>query len=201
MPSNKAKTMIQALSRFLLIAGLLTLAGCATTPAPVYQPSVANTEMLLKQPKTSLGVATFNAASDVDDARLGIRGSSLTSASNGKFSAYLHDATVTELKTAGRWDPNARLQISGTLERNHLDGGSIKTGSAELGAHFVITKDGQKIYDKSLSVQHQWESSFIGAIAIPAAMQNYVTTVQLLLGKFFSDPDFISATQNTGSSN
>ena len=201
MPSSKAKTTLLTFSRLLLITGLLVLGGCVTAPAPTYQPSVTNTETLMKQAKTPIGVAAFTAATGVDDTKLIIRGSTLKGGSDGKFSTYLHDATVTELKTAGRWNPDAGLQISATLEQNHLDGGAIKTGSADIKAHFVITKDGQKVYDKSLSVQHQWDSSFIGAIAIPTAMQNYVTTVQLLLGKFFSDSDFISATQSTGSSN
>ena len=35
---------------------------------------------------------------------------------------------------------------------------------------------------------------FIGAIAIPAAVQGYAATVQVLLGELFADPAFKQAT-------
>ncbi len=201
MPSNKSMKPLRLAGWIMLAASVFALAGCVTTGAPAYQPSVSNTETLMKQSKTPLGVAKFNATPGFDDGKLFIRGSTLTGGADGKFSTYLHDATISELKTAGRFDPNAKLQISGTLEHNSIDGAAIKTASAEIAAHFVITRDGQKVYDKSVSVRHEWESSFIGGIAIPAAIQNYASTVQLLLGKFFADPDFISATRSAESSN
>ena len=50
------------------------------------------------------------------------------------------------------------------------------------------------VYDKSFEAQHEWESSFIGALAIPAAMDNYAGAVQKLVGMLFADADFSSST-------
>ena len=56
--------------------------------------------------------------------------------------------------------------------------------------------DGQRTrYDRTLTATDEWESSALGAIAIPRAIQRYVTTVQKLVGMLFADPDFIAATR------
>ena len=68
-----------------------------------------------------------------------------------------------------------------------------KTGTASVGGEFSLAKNGAVVFKKSFVAKHQWESSFIGAVAIPAAIDNYSTTVQKLLGELLSDPDFIAS--------
>ena len=48
-------------------------------------------------------------------------------------------------------------------------------------------------YDKTLSDRYEWESSFMGGIAIPRAIQNYVVTIQRMLRKLYTDPEFARA--------
>lgn len=45
----------------------------------------------------------------------------------------------------------------------------------------------------TLSVRHEWESSFLGAIAIPNAVANYAPAVQKLLAELLADPAFRAA--------
>lgn len=73
----------------------LAAAGCADAPAPKYQPAVANTEVLIKQP-TKLAVGTFTAAPGVENQQLYMRGSNQMrgGGADGTFSGYLHDAAV-----------------------------------------------------------------------------------------------------------
>ncbi|MFL6623645.1 MAG: hypothetical protein ACJ8KA_03695 [Sulfurifustis sp.] len=40
---------------------------------------------------------------------------------------------------------------------------------------------------------HEWESSFVGAIAIPAAQRGYDTTVKKLVTALFADKEFQNA--------
>jgi len=180
----------------LVSSALLLLAGCISAPPPKYQAGVSNTEVLMQSTRSDLKVGNFDAAPGVENTHLSVRGSSLTGGSDGTFSAYLREALITELKTAGKYDPSGDTSISGTLTRNQLDS-AIKTGTADVGARFIVTRNGATLYDKSLSAHHEWDSSFIGAIAIPAAMQNYATAVQKLLGKLFSDPEFVKATETS----
>ena len=182
------------MTRNILIAILVSaLASCVNMPAPKYQPGIANTQALMHAGQSKIAVDKFDAAKGVNNTSLSVRGSQLTGGSDGTFSTYLHDALQSELQTAGRYDPAAPTQLSGTLTVNQLDGGGISIGKARISVRFVLTRQQTSVYDKQLTADHQWESSFIGAVAIPAAMQNYPTAVQKLIGLLFSDPDFIKA--------
>jgi len=188
-----------SLIRFaIVLAVAFLLGGCISAPPPKYQPGISNTQVLIQPAREKLGVGKFNAAPGVENAHLSVRGSSLNGGSDGTFSGYLRDALITELQTAGKYDANSDTQISGTLTGNRIET-PIKTGTADVAAHFIVTKSGSTVYDKTFSAHHEWESSFVGAIAIPAAMQNYATAVQKLLGQLFNDPDFAKATMKSGS--
>ncbi|MFN3668099.1 MAG: hypothetical protein ACK4VY_02225 [Brevundimonas sp.] len=176
------------------LAALSTLAACVHEPAPTYQPGLASLQAL-RAGTTAIGVDDFGAGAGVNDSRHIMRGNSMTGGSDGAYSTYLQEALETELRNAGRLDAAARLRLSGTLTANQLDATGFSIGQASVGARFVLTRDGQVVYDKVHTVDHQWESSFLGAVAIPAAMQGYAATVQKLTHELFSDPAFQAATR------
>ncbi len=185
--------------RNLILVGLAALlVGCVTMPATTYQPSIDNTQALQRSGKAKLGVDAFTAAQGVENKSLSVRGSQLTGGSDGTFSTYLHDALQSELQTAGRFDATSATKVSGTLTGNELDGSGFSTGHAKVSARFVVVRQQTKVYDKELTATHQWDSSFVGAIAIPAAMQNYTTAVQKLIGLLIADPDFVKASNDGG---
>jgi len=57
----------------------------------------------------------------------------------------------------------------------------------------VITRGGQTRYDQVKSIHDEWDSSFVGAIAIPRAQERYPIMVQKLLSELFTDPAFLQA--------
>ncbi|NZA28304.1 hypothetical protein H0E84_18165 [Luteimonas sp. SJ-92] len=182
--------------RFLLPAvAALSLAACVSMPAPTYQPSVDISDALLKSEVTQMQVAAFGAAPGVENNSLSVRGSRLTTGSDGTYAGYLREALVNELKAGGRYDGDSDVRISGTLTHNELNGAGIKIGTALVGARFQVERDDAMVYDKALQTAHEWESSFVGAIAIPAAFDNYATAVQKLLLELLTDPDFLEATR------
>jgi hypothetical protein len=67
---------------------------------------------------------------------------------------------------------------------------SIGTADAKLSARFVVTRAGAVKYDRELSVGSTWESSFIGAVAIPLAANNYEGQYRALISKLLDDADF-----------
>jgi hypothetical protein len=184
------------LSIRLLICGALlaTLAGCVSTPALTYQPSIDNTERLLSA-RDKLDVGRFDAAAGVENRRLGMRGSSLNGGADGTFATYLKDALATELREAGRFQPMAATVVSGRLVENRMSAAGASQGKATLAADFVVTRGGEQVYTRTIRIENTWESSFIGAIAIPAAITGYSASVQKLLGELFADPEFRRATQ------
>lgn len=189
---------MNALLRLALIATLALQSACVSMVASKYQPGMANAEVLSRQSGAApLRVGAFSADPKLDGKPLNVRGSTLSGGEDGKFSTYLRDALSTELKTAGRLDDNAAIEISGELLQNRLNGGggaAAGDGHATVQARFVIKRDGAQVYDRTLTAEHHWPSSFMGPIAIPAAFDNYTATVQKLLQQLFSDPQFERAT-------
>lgn len=180
----------------IVLAALVaaTLAACVSMPAPTYQPSVDTSQALLVSAGSTIQVGRFTAAGNVENTSLGVRGSRLEPGSDGTYAGYLRDALVTELKAAGRHDDASGIRIDGELTDNTLNGSGARTGRASVGARFRVERDGAMVFDRTLQAEHEWESSFMGAIAIPAAFDNYATTVQKLLHGLFTDPGFIAAT-------
>lgn len=183
------------------LLGLCALAVCAVTgcvsmPAPTYQASVDTTEKLLAQRPAAMKVGAFNAAPGAEDRQLNIRGSHLQPGLDGHFSTFLRNAVETELKVAGLLDPLSSIEISGTLTHNDLTAGTGKGGGiAEVSATFVVLKDRAVVLEQSFDARKSWDSSFMGALAVPTAMNNYSLAVQELIGQLFADPGFVSVTR------
>ncbi|MGY1459036.1 MULTISPECIES: hypothetical protein [unclassified Luteimonas] len=179
----------------IILAALVaaSLTACVSMPAPTYQPSVDTSQALLASAGSTIHVGHFTAAEGVENTSLGVRGSRLEPGRDGTYAGYLRDALITELKAAGRHDDASGIHVTGVLTDNTLGSGA-KTGRASIGAHFRVERDGGVVLDRTLQVEHEWESSFMGAIAIPAAFDNYATTVQKLLQRLFTDPEFIAVT-------
>lgn len=180
---------------FLAFAIVIGLNACAGV-APAYQATNDNVRLLQADKNSKLATGEFkNGKKGKELDNLSIRAGAYTSPYEGSFALYLREAIRAELEAAGRWDPNSRVRISGELLDNALEAGA-STGSGLVSAHFVVERAGMKSYDKTLTAKHQWESSFMGPVAIPAARQGYAATVQKLVNQLFADKDFQAATKN-----
>ncbi|MFK3651105.1 hypothetical protein ACI2IY_22115 [Lysobacter enzymogenes] len=192
MPSKTAA----ALGRAALIAALALQTACVSMQATTYNVGMDSSAALARHAHGApVNVGAFSAEAKLDRKALNVRGSTLNGGADGRFSTYLRDALQAELRSAGRLDPAAATEISGELLDQHLNGGSGSVNATALiKARFVVSREGKTLYDRTLSQEHRWESSLLGPIAIPAAFDNYVTTVQKLLQQLFADPQFEQAT-------
>lgn len=188
----KAATMIRWLSIALLAQ---TLAGCVSVKMPEPSPSMGNLEKLRGANIVSTQAGSFTLAPGKDPAMdrgvSGLRGSSVQAA-NGSFSEQLKSQLIAELKAAGLYDESSNAVIKGQLTDSKVDA-AIGTGTARLAAHFTVDRAEKRVYDKELSVDSSWESSFVGAIAIPEAINQYTALYKSLIGKLFDDADFKAA--------
>lgn len=182
------------LSRFFLglLAGaaLMLSTGCAIK-APLYNAALDNVEQLKKVP-APVKLGSFTVQSGVDGT-IGLRGNPMASPVGGDYAAYLSDALEKELKLAGKLAPTSKLEISGQLLKNDIAAAGFSTNSGEIEARFVVKNDGVQRYDQVKRAEMSWESSFVGAIAIPRAQQQYPLIVQKLLAMLWGDVKFQEA--------
>jgi len=170
----------------------LGLFGCAALKMPAPSASAENLSTLkaanLAPARTSTFVLAPGKPADMDTSLGGLRAASLEP-SNGSFAQTLKEELVAELKAAGLYDDGSGIVISGQLTDSQVDA-AIGTSSGRLAAHFNVVRDGKAVYDKDLVVDAKWDGSFVGAIAIPAAVNQYTALYKTLAGKLFADPDF-----------
>lgn len=179
---------------FAAMAGAL-LVGCATvqTPAPTATPETV--DKLRQANLAPSAVGKFSLAPgkspDMDRTLSGLRGSSIAP-SGGSFSEQLKQTIATELKAAGLYADNSKSVIDGQLTDSKVDA-AVGTGTGRLAAIFTVNRDGKRVYSKELAVDAQWESSFMGAVALPAAINQYNALYKKLAAKLFDDPEFRAA--------
>jgi len=160
--------------------------------APQYQPDFEVINTLKDIPLAHMQVGEFVSANPAVD-KVSVRGGSLVSPFDGSYSAYLRNALAEELKQSSLWDNSADTVISGELLQNDLDASGFSIGVADLSARFRVDKRGNQVYDKVHSIHHEWDSSFIGNVAIPNAINNYPIAVQKLINEFLLDIDLLHA--------
>lgn len=186
---------VNRIGTLMIAAGVAVLTGCGSVKLPAPTANAATVEKLRSAklaPATagSFGVAPGKPA-ELDRSLSGLRGSSLTAAS-GSFSQQLKDEIVAALKASALYDEKAPIVIEGLLTDSKIDA-AIGTGTGRLAARFAVTRGGKRVFDKELAVDAQWESSFVGAIALPAAVNQYGALYKSLVAKLFDDAEFRAA--------
>lgn len=173
-----------------VIAAAMLATGCALQ-APHYQPSLNNVEVMKKSP-TSVALGVFSVQSGVDEA-ISLRGNSMSSSVGSDYAAYLADALRQELVLAGKLDPKSKIEISGVLLKNDIAAAGIVTNSGEIEARIIVKSSGVQRFDKVKRATLEWDSSFLGGVAIPKAQRQYPLIVQKLLAEIWADADFQAA--------
>lgn len=181
----------------LVVAALLAslqFGGCASVTMPSSTASINNVEKLKATGAAPMSMGEFKASGQAihADKGLSLRGINVVKPANGSFALQLRDQLAAELRASGLLADDGKVKIQGTLTENSLDP-AMGTGTARLGARFVVLREGHAVFDKTLTALAQWESSLVGAIAVPAAINQYGTIYQTLIGKLLDDPDFKAA--------
>lgn len=185
---------LRLLSIIGAIAATSQLVGCST-PMAAPSSTFENTVKLRNAPLAPAAVGNFALAQGkpaAKDKSVSMRGTSLVSPVGDSLSKYLEETLRQELQAASLLDASSSTQISGFLVDSDIDV-PMSTGTGSLTARFVVKKADAVAYDRELSTKLEWESSFIGAIAIPTAAQNYAFLYKKLVGTLFDDPDFRQA--------
>lgn len=179
------------IKRISLLAIVLTLGACSVA-SPKYSPSYDNVQKL-KQVKKPVEVGAFKGA-NTSLGSITIRASPLSSPYGQDLVHYIQTALESEFSKAGILKKGSSTQLTAIIEENDLDTSTdFSVGSGVIKATFSVTNRGKKVYNKTISVKNSWESSFMGAIAIPRAAEAYPKLVEKLLTKLYSDKKFIQS--------
>lgn len=180
-------------TRIALAAILVALlgSGCSSVPMGQPQASIENIQALKTAGIIPVRVAPFALVSDKDpaiDLSVGIRAATLA-APQGSFARYLQETLETELRAAALLDAGGGAEIEGLLVDRQVDS-AIGEGRASLTARFIVRRRGQLAYAKEIKVASTWESSFVGAVAIPAAINEFTALFRKMVGQLLVDPEF-----------
>lgn len=177
----------------LILAATVFSTGCAMV-APQYTSSMDNVQAINDGGSFTAKVGEFKPGTTAEYANpISIRGSSLYSPYGESYAAYVAEALKQELSFARKLSSDAKTEITGTVLKNDIDATGFSVGWASVEARFLVTRAGQVRYDRVKSVRHQFASSFVGAQAIPRAVQAYPVAVQKLLAELYGDQAFIEA--------
>jgi len=185
---------ITAIPRLLAALAVAAVLGACTHAAPSYTASVASVEVTSKlDGAIAVGKFTFAPGGEAQLNSVGARADTFTSPVNNSYADYFADAATKELQAGGKLDPGSPRVLTGVLEKNYLSAAGMATNQSDLVVRFKLSKGSQPVYEKAIEAKREWESSFIGAIAIPRALDNYIATIQDLMRNLFSDPQFAAA--------
>jgi len=175
------------------------LSGCASFVAPPYSADFVALDRLKTMPLEKAAVGTFQ---PIDPAaavnRVTLRGAPMVSP-RGSFARYLQDALAQDLREIAVYDDAAQIRIDATVLKNAIDISGVSTGTGLMEVEFAVTRGGQTRLKKLYTASTQFESSFAAAVAVPKGQIEYGVLVRTLLGKVYSDPDFINALKKQGS--
>ena len=173
----------------------LAAAGCANVAMPAPQPSLPTIRALRDGDLPALKVADFSLAPGMSQSSYSsvtIRSVVLSPPGGGDLAAYLQHTLEADLRAGGKLDDKSALGVSGILTKSDVSS-AIGTGSGSLAAKFSLRKADKVVFEKDFSVSDQWDSSFIGAEAIPDAMNHYTALYDKLVQKLLTDTDFEAA--------
>ena len=187
--------VIRCLVRLGALATAVSLVGCVTVKSAAPNASPDSVQAIRASGAAPMKAGTFGLAAgkdaDMDTTLGGLRGSSMEPAS-GHFLQDLREDLVADLKAAGLYSDGSDIAIDAQLTDSQVDA-AIGTGTGRLAARFQVRRGGKLTFDKEISVDAKWESSFVGGIAIPAAVQQYGALYQALVRQLFADADFRAA--------
>jgi hypothetical protein len=172
------------------LIAVLFLTAC-TIQVPPYSADISNVSKLKEGANSPVSVGTIESEKKLN--KISLRGSPLVSSVGNSYGEYIENALLQELKLAKLWSGVAKKQVTGKVIDQDIDVTGFSEGNAFIKVQFVVSEGDTILFEKLITAEHTFDSSFIGAVAIPNGQRSYVELVQKLLKNLYSDKDFITA--------
>lgn len=170
----------------------LALAGCISTNIDEVPPSFETLRILRQQDVPPMALGAFTQDKRVIANSVNIRGSTIHPEKGSNFAQFLGLVFATELRAAGKLEPDAPLVLGAELTESRASE-NLSRGKAALGATVRLTRAGKLVFEKPYRVESEWKSDFIGAIAIPEAFRQFNALYAQMVRQVISDPEFVAA--------
>lgn len=180
--------------KILLIVTVIFLTAGCTSKGKIYTPNLDSVDKLQSKDLKQVKVSHNTGGSVVYEISLG-RGTNMMSSPYITYQEYLEKALTENLMQAGLYSEKSNIRIKATLLNNELDTG-LSTGTAILSANFVILEGDVERLNKTLQVKYEWESHFVGAIAMSRTIDNYVIAMQKLVDEFLLNDEVLTILKN-----
>ena len=179
--------------KFLIaILTLLLISGCASFAVPVYSPDYQTIDRLKKVDLEKMSIGEVGPRDpDAEVNQITLRGATLKSP-NGTFASYLENAIRSDLIEMGFYDPKSTTRIDAIIFKNDMEAG-VSTGHGVMEVMWTIKKEGVRTFEKVYVANIQFESAFVGGMALDRGLAQYPNLVRALLRNVYGDPAFIKA--------
>lgn len=186
---------VRGIAGAFVLALLSTLTGCAQMQLGAPVPGIDNIQKAKGAGIAPVSLGAFSLAAGKPaamDQSVTARTNRIFSPYDSSFAKYLKESLATELRAAGLLDETSMIVIEGQLTDSQLDAAvGVATGS--VAARIKVTRAGEQVYDRELRASGSWESPFVGAYAVPAAVGEYALLYRKLVSQLLDDPAFRQA--------
>ena len=171
---------------------LLAISGCAQLRMGAPIPSIDNMQAARASGIAPVALGAFVLAPGKSpglDQHVSVRSNTVYAPDGSSFARYLRATLATDLEAAGLLDAASGIVIEGLLTDSQLE---VPSGTARgsVAARFTVKRSGAKVYDKELRASADWASSFVGAEAVPTAMNQYGLLYRKLVAMLLADSEF-----------
>lgn len=187
--------LFRRLALLVAAAGLGLLTGCAQMRLGAPVPGIDNIQKARSSGIAPVALGRFSLAAGRPagmDQSVTARTNTIFSPYDSSFASYLKENLATDLRAAGLLEPASPIVIEGQLTDSQLDA-AVGLGQGSVAARFVVIRAGAKVYEREFRASGRWESPFVGAIAVPAAVNEYSLLYRKLVALLLDDPAFRSA--------
>jgi len=187
---------MRSVSQAVVVAVAMACSACATYLAPAAPVDYDAVDRLKTVSAAQVAVGTVQPTNpDAAVNRPRLRGAHFASPS-GTFVKYIEDSLVKDLKEAGLYAADAATRIDATVVANDINVAGLVTGNGTLVIDLTVSRGGQQRLAKTYRTATQFDSAFMGTIAIQQGQAAYPVLVRTALKQIYADPEFINAIRN-----
>ena len=180
--------------RAVLLLATILMVGCSMTGAK-YESSSYNVREAESNLQKSIQVGEFTRedSPEVIDP-WSFRGATAVKSPIGDgHHDFIAKAIENELLLARRLDTSSDLVLTGNLTAHVVDSSSLSVGEGKVAMEFVLRDAGQVKYQDTKTINHKWESAFMGTTAAINAARAHLEMIEKLIGSLFQDKNFQKA--------